>query len=67
VPGRRRRRDLGVVAAAQRDVAKSVRIAALFALGMLCVPAAAPVVLALVANPAEDAEIRADAAEATAH
>jgi HEAT repeat protein len=56
-----------LVEAAQRDPAKSVRIAALFALGMMCVSAAAPAVLALVANPEEDAEIRADAAEATAH
>lgn len=56
-----------LVDAAQRDPAKSVRIAALFALGMMCVSAAAPMVLALVADPAEDAEIRADAAEAAAH
>lgn len=56
-----------LIARVKHDAAKPVRIAAVFALGMMCVSAAASVMLALVGDPVEDDELRADAAEAMAH
>jgi HEAT repeat protein len=54
-----------LIARVEQDAVKSVRIAAVFALGMMCASAAAAVMLTLVRDP--DDELRADAAEAMAH
>lgn len=50
-----------------RDQSKSVRLAALHALGLLSSRQSAARIIAILQNLEEDAEVRADAAEALAH
>lgn len=51
----------------EHDRSKSVRLAALHALGILSSSRSAPRVMSILQNLEEDAEVRADAAEALAH
>lgn len=50
-----------------RDPTKSVRLAALHALGMIGSSISTPGLIRVLEDPSEDAEVRADAAEASAH
>ena len=50
-----------------QDASKSVRLAALHALGIISSPASTPGILKVLQDLEEDAEVRADAAEASAH
>lgn len=51
----------------EQDSSKAVRLAALHALGMLSSPRSVVGVIGVLQNPEEDADVRADAAEALAH
>ncbi|MDW7725692.1 MAG: HEAT repeat domain-containing protein [Candidatus Methanoperedens sp.] len=53
--------------ALKQDGSKSVRLAVLHALGMLSSPQSTVGIMRVLHNPEEDAEVRADAAEALAH
>jgi len=53
--------------AVDHDPSKPVRLASLHALGMIGSPTSATGLLEVLHNPGEDAEVRADAAEACAH